>query len=248
MYDYVVSELPALLSKEFPQLDTANASIMGHSMGGHGALTIALKNPSKYKARRLLLLAGAMTTCNPAARAAAEGQGRARSDARAAATVGHAPPPTLAGRLRLLSDLQPDRGPLGAKGLRGLPRAGRVQVEGARVRRHLAASPPAPGAWRACSVTLRKTRPTCGKTPAQEYDTVELLKGYTGPHFPVLVDQGTADNFLANQLKPEALKEAAAAKGWPIEVRMQEEYDHSYYFIATFIDDHLRHHAKALSA
>lgn len=52
MYDYVVSELPDLLSAEFPQLDTANASIMGHSMGGHGALTIALKNPTKYKARQ----------------------------------------------------------------------------------------------------------------------------------------------------------------------------------------------------
>lgn len=53
MYDYVVDELPGLLAKEFPQLDTDNASVMGHSMGGHGALTIALKNPTKYKARML---------------------------------------------------------------------------------------------------------------------------------------------------------------------------------------------------
>lgn len=82
--------------------------------------------------------------------------------------------------------------------------------------------------------------------PEQEYDACELIKGYSGPQFPVLVDQGTADSFLETQLKPEALKAAAEAKGWPMEVRMQEGYDHSYYFIATFIEDHLRHHAKAL--
>lgn len=64
----------------------------------------------------------------------------------------------------------------------------------------------------------------------------------------MLVDQGTADSFLESQLKPDALTAAAAAKGWPMEVRMQEGYDHSYYFMATFIDDHLRHHAKALGA
>jgi S-formylglutathione hydrolase len=60
------------------------------------------------------------------------------------------------------------------------------------------------------------------------------------------VDQGDADQFLDTQLRPEALREAAARAGYPLTLRMQPGYDHSYYFIATFIDDHLRHHAGAL--
>ncbi|HAE48088.1 MAG TPA: S-formylglutathione hydrolase, partial [Tistrella mobilis] len=63
---------------------------------------------------------------------------------------------------------------------------------------------------------------------------------------PLLVDQGESDNFLAEQLKPEALEAAAAAAGHPLTLRRQPGYDHSYYFIASFIDDHLRHHAAAL--
>ena len=63
---------------------------------------------------------------------------------------------------------------------------------------------------------------------------------------PILVDQGDRDDFLENQLKPDALKAAAQAAGHPLTLRLQPGYDHSYYFIASFIDDHLRHHAKAL--
>ena len=82
--------------------------------------------------------------------------------------------------------------------------------------------------------------------PRQAYDACELLASYAGPHFPLLVDQGTADSFLATQLQPEALTAAAAARGFPATVRMQEGYDHSYFFIATFIEEHLRLHAEAL--
>nr|MBP6726762.1 S-formylglutathione hydrolase [Thauera sp.] len=64
---------------------------------------------------------------------------------------------------------------------------------------------------------------------------------------PLLVDQGEADGFLAEQLKPEALRAAAEAAGHPLTLRLQPGYDHSYYFIASFIEDHLRHHAQALA-
>ena len=77
------------------------------------------------------------------------------------------------------------------------------------------------------------------------WDTCELLAGAT-ERLPLLVDQGESDNFLAEQLKPEALEAAAAAAGHPLTLRRQPGYDHSYYFIASFIDDHLRHHAAAL--
>ncbi len=65
---------------------------------------------------------------------------------------------------------------------------------------------------------------------------------------PLLVDQGDRDDFLANQLKPEALQQAAKAADHPLELRLQPGYDHSYFFIASFIDDHLQHHARALKA
>ena len=83
---------------------------------------------------------------------------------------------------------------------------------------------------------------------AQAYDTCELLRGYSGPPLPALADVGTADAFLEVQLKPEALRAAAAAAGFPLTLRLQEGYDHSYYTIATFVEDHLRHHAAALRA
>ncbi|BBP63537.1 hypothetical protein PHLH5_10780 [Pseudomonas sp. Cab53] len=65
---------------------------------------------------------------------------------------------------------------------------------------------------------------------------------------PLLVDQGDRDDFLANQLKPEALQQAAKAAAHPLTLRLQPGYDHSYFFIASFIDDHLQHHARALNA
>ncbi|MCK5480042.1 MAG: S-formylglutathione hydrolase, partial [Gammaproteobacteria bacterium] len=65
---------------------------------------------------------------------------------------------------------------------------------------------------------------------------------------PLLVDQGTSDEYLIDQLKPGALEQACIASHYPLQLRMQEGYDHSYFFVATFIEDHLRHHAKALLA
>jgi len=78
-----------------------------------------------------------------------------------------------------------------------------------------------------------------------EYDAA-LLIGNAVEKLPLLIDQGTGDDWLSDQLKPGALEQACIASHYPLELRMQEGYDHSYYFIATFIEDHLRHHARAL--
>ncbi|GMP97548.1 hypothetical protein CsSME_00045764 [Camellia sinensis var. sinensis] len=129
MYDYVVKELPKLLSENFPQLDTSRASIFGHSMGGHGALTIYLKNLDKYKGYDATCL---ITKCN---------------DVRAT----------------------------------------------------------------------------------------------------ILIDQGEDDKFLQDQLMPHKFEEACRKANVPLLMRMQPGYDHSYYFIATFVEDHIRHHAQALN-
>jgi S-formylglutathione hydrolase len=78
-----------------------------------------------------------------------------------------------------------------------------------------------------------------------EYDAARLI-GDAVEKLPLLIDQGTDDDWLSDQLKPGALEQACIASHYPLELRMREGYDHSYYFIATFIEDHLRHHAKAL--
>lgn len=158
MHDYVVQELPALIEANFPV--SQKRGISGHSMGGHGALICALRNPGRY----LSLSAFAPIT-------------------------------------------HPSDCPWGQKAL------GRFLGED-------------PAAWR-------------------EWDAVELLAN-ASERLPILVDQGDRDDFLAVQLKPEALREAAAAVGHSLELRLQPGYDHSYYFIASFIEDHLRHHAAAL--
>ncbi|MDY0070761.1 MAG: S-formylglutathione hydrolase [Porticoccaceae bacterium] len=159
MYDYVVDELPALIAANFP-VDSGRVAISGHSMGGHGALTIALKNP---------------------------------------------------GRFRSVSAFAPISSPLrcpwGQKAL-----AGYLGEERAL--------------WR-------------------QYDTVALLAVAT-ERLPILVDQGEADNFLAEQLKPELLEVAGREAGYPLTLRRQPGYDHSYFFIATFIGDHIRFHAGHL--
>jgi len=85
----------------------------------------------------------------------------------------------------------------------------------------------------------------------EAHDATLLIKGYSGPNLRLLVDQGASDNFLTgdvNQLQPDALKEACASSGGKVEVdlRMQEGYDHSYFFISSFIDDHINFHADAL--
>lgn len=158
MYDYIVHELPALIEEEFPA--TGARAISGHSMGGHGALTIALKNPGRYRS---------VSAFSPIV----------------------APTQVPWGEKAFAAYLGPDR-----------------------------------AAWRA-------------------HDAVELIAQAT-ERLPLLVDQGDADEFLRTQLKPELLQAAAAAAGHPLTLRMQPGYDHSYYFIASFIGDHLAHHAEAL--
>jgi len=158
MHDYVVHELPALIEASFPVSD--RRGISGHSMGGHGALVCALRNPGRY-----LSLSAFAPICNPM-------------------TV-----------------------PWGEK---ALPRYLGED------RSH----------WR-------------------EWDASQLIAN-AGEQLPILIDQGDRDQFLTLQLKPEILQVAALAAGHPLTLRMQHGYDHSYFFIATFIDDHLRHHARAL--
>jgi S-formylglutathione hydrolase len=159
MRSYIERELPALIAAELPA-EMARQGIMGHSMGGHGALTIALRNPGRF-----------------------------------AAVSAFAP----------ISS--PMRCPWGEKALGGYLGPDRA-------------------AWR-------------------EYDATALMED--GARLPdLLVDQGMADGFLENQLKPELLEEACGKAGIPLMLRRQEGYDHSYFFIATFIEDHLRWHAARL--
>ncbi|MBS0200940.1 MAG: S-formylglutathione hydrolase [Proteobacteria bacterium] len=158
MYDYVVDELPALIEANFPATDAR--AISGHSMGGHGALTIALKNPGRYRSVSAFA-------------------------------------PIVA----------PSQVPWGEKAFTAYLGDDRV-------------------AWK-------------------QHDAVELVKS-ASEKLPLLVDQGDADEFLATQLKPELLREACAAASHPLTLRMQSGYDHSYYFIASFIGEHIAHHANAL--
>ena len=158
MYDYVVKELPTLVEEHFPVTD--KRSISGHSMGGHGALICALKNPSRYQ------------------------------------SVSAFAPIT-----------NPMQCPWGEKAFTGYLGDDRE-------------------AWKA-------------------WDTCELI-ATAQERLPLLVDQGEADNFLEEQLKPEALEQACEKAGHELTLRRQSGYDHSYFFISSFIDDHLVHHAKAL--
>ena len=160
MYSYVAKELPRTVASTF-QVEPLRSGIFGHSMGGHGALTIALKNPHAYKA-----VSAFAPICSPM------------------------------------------RCPWGEKALAGYLGPDRT-------------------AWR-------------------EYDATTLLeeRGWDGP--PLLVDQGTKDPFLDTQLKPHLLKETCDRHNVALDLRMQDGYDHSYFFIATFIEDHLRFHARYL--
>lgn len=161
MLDYVTKELHDLVMANQPVLP-GKVSIMGHSMGGHGALTIALKNPGKY--------------CSVSAFA---------------------------------------------------PIANPSQV---------------PWGQKAFSQYLGDD-----KSAWNEYDTVELLKKYEGPPVRILVDQGTADSFLKDQLKPESLQAVCEEKGVICNLRMREGHGHSYDFISTYIQDHLQYHASNLT-
>ena len=159
MYSYVTRELPGVIEAEFP-VDARRASIFGHSMGGHGALVIALRNPERYRSVSAFAPIASATRC-----------------------------------------------PWGEKALGAYLGEDRAQ-------------------WR-------------------DYDASLLLaeRGWKGP---ILVDQGTKDSFLEAQLKPQHLAEAARVSNVSLELRMQDGYDHSYYFISTFVADHLRFHAQAL--
>ncbi|KAJ3093106.1 hypothetical protein HK102_009539, partial [Quaeritorhiza haematococci] len=157
MYSYVTKELPQLVSANLP-VDPARVSIFGHSMGGHGALVCALRNPGAYKSVSAFAPISNPVNC-----------------------------------------------PWGVKAFTGY--LGSVEA-------------------------------------GKRYDGSELLKGYSGPKLDILVDQGSADAFLKEQLKPEALVKAAEGKEGSISltVRMQDGYDHSYWFIQTFVEEHLEFH------
>lgn len=159
MYDYVLEELPALVTTKLP-LDGERAGIFGHSMGGHGALTIALKNPLRY---------------------------------------------------RSVSAFAPICSPLNC-----------------------------PWGHKALGNYIGENRQAWGA-----YDTTELVRA-AERHLPALVDQGEADDFLGEQLKTELLEQASAEADYPMTIRRQPGYDHSYFFIATFIGDHIEFHSQYL--
>ncbi|MBD2460096.1 S-formylglutathione hydrolase [Oscillatoria sp. FACHB-1407] len=159
MYSYVTQELPALMAANFP-IQNNRQGIFGHSMGGHGALICALKNPMQYQSVSAFAPIAAPMQC-----------------------------------------------PWGQKAFSHY--LGNHQET-----------------WRA-------------------YDASELVLT-TQRDRPILIDQGMADPFLENQLMPERFEEACAKAGQPLTLRRQDGYDHGYYFIATFIEDHIRFHAEAL--
>jgi len=159
MYDYVTDELPAVVSGDLPVSDVQGIS--GHSMGGHGALVCALKNPGRYRS-----LSAFAPISNPT------------------------------------------RCAWGEKAFTGYLGDDRNQ-------------------WK-------------------DWDATELI-GNNGCDLEILVDQGEADNFLKEgQLRPESLEKACQASSTALNLRMQPGYDHSYFFIATFIEDHLQHHGRFL--
>ncbi|HVK52663.1 MAG TPA: S-formylglutathione hydrolase [Pseudoxanthomonas sp.] len=158
MHDYIADELPALIEAELPA--TAVRSISGHSMGGHGALTMALRNPGRYRS---------VSAFSPIV----------------------APSQVPWGQKAFTAYLGEDR-----------------------------------EAW-------------------QAWDAVALI-ARAGERLPLRVDQGEADEFLHEQLRPQLLKAACAQAGHPLDLRMHAGYDHSYYFIASFIGEHIAWHAQHL--
>jgi S-formylglutathione hydrolase len=159
MWSYVTEELPALVESEFP-VDMSRQSITGHSMGGHGALTIALRNPDRFRS---------VSAFSPI--------------------------------------VAPSQVAWGTKALGGYLGENR-------------------DAWR-------------------KHDAVALIED--GARLPqILVDVGETDPFIENQLRPELLEQACASAGIPLTLRRQPGYDHSYYFVSTFMAEHLRWHSERL--
>nr|WP_288902125.1 S-formylglutathione hydrolase [uncultured Sneathiella sp.] len=160
MYSYVRDELRLLINETF-NADVDRTGIFGHSMGGHGALTLALKNPDIYK--------------------------------------------SVSAFAPISSPMQSPWGEKAFTGYLGTDKASWI-----------------------------------------DYDATELVKnGHRASH--ILIDQGTADQFLTEQLKPEIFKAACKEAGQPLTLRLQQGYDHSYYFIQTFMEDHICHHASILT-
>jgi len=162
MDQYITDELPGIVAANFPAADMSRQGIFGHSMGGHGAITLHLKHPDTYK------------SCSAFS------------------------PIT-----------SPARVPWGEKAFTAY--LGPVSI-----------------AW-------------------EQYDATELVKERQSKAL-ILVDTGTADSFLETQLKPEIFIAACERDGQRLDYRMREGYGHDYYFIATFMDEHIAHHAKALKA
>lgn len=161
MYDYILKELIPVVNSNF-NVEPDKQSIMGHSMGGHGALILALKNPGLFKS-----VSGFAPICNPSIC------------------------------------------PWGIKAFTGY------------------LGPQESGKW-------------------SEWDATELVKKYKGPSLELLIDQGTADQFLF-QLNPEKLVEASKTVGVPAILKLREGYNHSYFYIASFIGEHIEYHSKHLN-
>lgn len=161
MYSYVKQELPAFVAQSFP-IDPSRQGIFGHSMGGHGALVLGLRNPDRFKS------------------------------VSAFAPI-----------------VSPSTVPWGKKAFTG----------------YLGEDEAAWQAYDACALVRKK--PIASR---------------------ILVDQGTSDKFLERELQPERFEEACAASGQALELRRHAGYDHGYYFISTFVESHLRHHAGILLA
>ncbi|WP_373088532.1 S-formylglutathione hydrolase [Sneathiella sp.] len=161
MESYVTTELKAMVDSEF-KTDARRSGVFGHSMGGHGALTLGLKNPDIYQSVSAFAPICAPMQC-----------------------------------------------PWGEKAFTGYLGPNRAK-------------------WRA-------------------YDATELVKD-GARNSPILIDQGRADNFLQEQLKPEVFETACRDAGQDLTLRFHDGYDHSYYFIQTFMEEHIRHHARILNA
>ncbi|KAG8503974.1 hypothetical protein CXB51_002320 [Gossypium anomalum] len=194
MYDYVVKELPKLLSENFPQLDTSKASISGHSMGGHGALTIYLKNLDKYKSASAFAPIANPINCLWGQKAFTNYLG---NDKAAWEVKYH------------LSNKCPSFLPI----FYYLGVENKSKKEGKKL---------------------------------QEYDATCLIKKFHNVSATILIDQGEDDKFLHDQLLAHKFEEACRSMNVPLLLRLQPGYDHSYFFISTFVDDHIRHHAQAL--